>query len=793
MNSKQSKLPIFRQFLWLFFMQPITLHYRLKAGGIENPNATLQALWFAQNANCSVKRHYIKYLLGLWFLIMPVVTVMVASFVLGIFIYVLPGYTIDFEKWTIGVASGIVIGMASGVAIGMAVGVIVGIAVGVTFSVVGSVAFGVAFGVIGGVTGGVTGGMAFGVAVGVVGGAAVGIAGGVVISVVFGMVFGVAMGVANGMSVAFGVAGGVAVGVAVGVAAGVAVSVGSVAVSMKIGVAVFMAISVAVSLCLLIFLFRLPLYPLEVIGQIFFYFRQKSSEQITLHRVPVLHHELSYLPHPWLASHILLNTEHDLQLVKQVIAACRIAPGQRRAGEIALTQLQAQELVQDLQHNRFTQIVELKGKWLPGVEGAAAPLLAIRELARYLQAAHATRLPYHSLQHLQRAQQQYQALENQLLTDLSPLADALKATLPTWHQRITQLRQETEELARQFLPNPFRTGDPLSPESGQEVFRGRKGLVQLIESLLVDSQQRISIALLGPRRTGKSSLLKMLPLLLPDTVSIFFDLQDNPIDSPASFFKALAQRAQEQAQRDRRLTLPPLPDGTPFEAGSQWLQQLDNLAIQQRILICIDEFERLENTFPGERRELLQLMGLFRATIQHRQRVRLLVAGVAPFDELDSLWSDHFINLREVRIGHLDKITALELLTKPIPEFPPLAIPTVIAEKIFARSGGLPYLLQLYGSLLIEQLNAEKRQQSQLSDLEIVEEQVLEQATYYFRNTVQSAPVEAQAILLKLAEGDFPVEIDKRTRRWLQRRCLLTAADRLAIPVLGTWISREQG
>jgi len=119
--------------------------------------------------------------------------------------------------------------------------------------------------------------------------------------------------------------------------------------------------------------------------------------------------------------------------------------------------------------------------------------------------------------------------------------------------------------------------------------------------------------------------------------------------------------------------------------------------------------------------------------------------------------------------------------------------PTIIAEEIFARSGGLPYLLQLYGSLLIEQLNAEKRQQSQLSDLEIVEEQVLEQATYYFRNTVQSAPAEAQAVLLKLAEGDFPVEMDKCTRRWLQRRCLLTKKDQLAIPVLGTWISREQG
>ncbi len=146
----------------------------------------------------------------------------------------------------------------------------------------------------------------------------------------------------------------------------------------------------------------------------------------------------------------------------------------------------------------------------------------------------------------------------------------------------------------------------------------------------------------------------MLPALLPDTICVFFDLQDNPTDSPTSFFRALAQQAREQAQRDRRLELPMLPDGPPFEAANQWLQQLETLQGTYRILLCVDEFERLEDLFPGDKRELLQLMGLFRATIQHRRRVRLLVSGVAPFDELGNLWSDHFINVREIRLGHLD-------------------------------------------------------------------------------------------------------------------------------------------
>ena len=396
-------------------MQPITLYHRLQACGIANPNATFLALWFAQDANRLIKRQYVRYLLKLLFFIMPIVTVITALLVLDICIYLLPEeYVINFERWAEGVAYGVVGGMAVGVVEG------------------------VAFGVEEGVAGGVVYGVTFGLAFSLVGGVAVGMAGGVAVALAVSVAFGLA-GSVMAVSVARGVAGSVADGVVGGVIVGVVVSV---AVGVVGGVAVGVAVGVVISLCLLIFFFRLPLYPLEAIGQIFFYFKQKAFGQMTLHRVPVLYHELSYLPHPWLASHILLNAEPDPQLVKQVIAACRIAPGQRRAGEWALAQLQAQEVVQNLQRRRFEQLVELQGEWLAGVEGAAAPLLTIRELARYLQAAHATTLPDHGWQHLQRAQQHYQALKNQLVTDHSPLADALQASLPIWDRQITQLLEK---------------------------------------------------------------------------------------------------------------------------------------------------------------------------------------------------------------------------------------------------------------------------------------------------------------------------------------------------------------
>jgi hypothetical protein len=86
-----------------------------------------------------------------------------------------------------------------------------------------------------------------------------------------------------------------------------------------------------------------------------------------------------------------------------------------------------------------------------------------------------------------------------------------------------------------------------------------------------------------------------------------------------------------QARRERRLTLPDAPPGPPMEALGAWFEQLERLdlsgAAVGRILLCIDEFERWEGFFPDDRRALLQLLGLLRATIQHRRRLRVLIAG----------------------------------------------------------------------------------------------------------------------------------------------------------------------
>lgn len=786
-------------------MQPITLHYRLKACGIENPDTPLLKLYRTRGESSVVQKRYALEMLGVLFLVTPFASL----FTLILFNQM--GYPIDFTRWLIGIAIGIIFGITFSISFGTVVGIAVGVAVGVAssvafdlaFSVIGGVAFAVAsgvaysmtYGIAGSVVGGVTFGTAFGIAIGVgitflsgtpiqiADGIALGAASGLAFSMAVGVVYGVTFGTAYDTTsgILYGIVGGIGVGVGVGVAAS---TTQEIAISLQVGIAGGSAFGILFILAYC----RLPFYLFEIIWQISCFILSSIFNQRTLRFTPVLYHDLSYLPHPLLAKHILVEAEQAPKLARCVLNACAVAPGQRRAGKIALISLQASELEAMIKQRQFRPIIELQGQWLPGIKSASPILLAFRDIARYLQAADTAMTAFHSLQHVKHAKQALDELKIYLLGDTSSSAQALKTIVPTWEIVIAQLQSEILSISNKELPNPFRAGEPLTPEQGQEVFRGRKHLIKQIESLLVDPNQSVSIALLGPRRCGKTSLLNMLPAMLPDAVCVFFDLQDNPINSAFAFFQALAQRAQEQAHRDRRLELPSLPGGDPFEAARRWLEMLDQLAGERRILICIDEFERLEDLFRGERQELLTLMGLFRATIQHRRRVRLLISGVAPFDELDNLWSDHFINLREIRMSNLAETTALMLLTRPIEDFPEQAIPLLVARIILARTGGQPYLIQLYGSLLIQYLNEIKEKRARITDLEIVEERVLEQATYYFRNTIQVAPPSAKKALEMLATGEA-VEIDKYTRRWLQRRCLLTDDDKLLIPVLGTWIN----
>ncbi|MBU1665201.1 MAG: ATP-binding protein, partial [Gammaproteobacteria bacterium] len=492
-------------------------------------------------------------------------------------------------------------------------------------------------------------------------------------------------------------------------------------------------------------------------------------------------------PHPFLARHIVASADADPELVARVLEACRIAPGQRRVGEKALAELQARELAGLARRRAFSAAVELQGRWLPGKDTDNALLKTLAEAARFFAAAQGSTSPYLARQHLDTAEQKVAGIDNQRLASKETLAGFLPDTLAAWRAVLAEMRAENQQAAAEQLPNPFITVNPLSnaQPAATDLFRGREAIIRQVETLLGGDQA--SLALIGPRRCGKSSLINMFKVWLPDTQVVLFDLQDNSAGTPAGFYRALAEQTRRQAYQDRRLGLPVFPEGAPIEALRAWLDELEAFPGVDRFLICIDEFERLPKLFPGKEQDLLQFMGLLRATIQHRRRVRLLVAGAAPFNELDRLWSDHFINLREIRIGYLDAPTCVGLLTRPVEKFPADAVPEEVARAVVARTGGQPFLVQLYGSLLVDRLNEAKRKTATLDDVEPVEQEVLDQASNYFRNLWGDLPPAAHPVLRALDAGQS-ARADAATQHWLRRRLIVSEEGVLLVPVFARWV-----
>jgi hypothetical protein len=100
-------------------------------------------------------------------------------------------------------------------------------------------------------------------------------------------------------------------------------------------------VGVALVAGFLLFCFRLVLWPLEALLQAGLFAVERLTGRPTLAWTPVLWHDLSYLPLPFLAPHVMLAARDDVGTVRRVVASCFIAPGQRSIGRVLQKRLKS--------------------------------------------------------------------------------------------------------------------------------------------------------------------------------------------------------------------------------------------------------------------------------------------------------------------------------------------------------------------------------------------------------------------------------------------------------------------
>ena len=682
-SAKKANLPAAPGLLRLgklLLFQPFHLRRLLEKWGFE-ADAKIRSYW--QRRNEPQVRLFIRRS-ALWqFVIGPTfaLAVSVALSLLGVSIS----------------STGVIAGILSGVAFGMVIGGIESVAEGTVF--------GVAFGVCGGV--------GAGVGVGDTGDGSEGI-------IFFGAAFGVAVGTAfsAGASIVRGVPVVISRNITTAVTIGVVFGAGAgVILGAAVGVIVGTGISVAILISALGFYFWLGAAPTTLILRLLARVCQNTSQLSGA--LPHLHHDLLYLPLPGLRGFLLQLAEEDPERAETVIAYTATSVGQRRIAKSVLIELQARALEKAARDRLFARAQTLDFAFLPSPDDleefsslrmfmAAAKDLAVRGNQRQRRLG------------LDRAQRSLAKFHGSTTAkNTGPLRRRLLPTAQLWVEVVKdeQARLEQEIKANPEVPTPFIAGPPVKPSipDSESLFKGRDDLIDLLDHDFGPDRRGL-VLVTGQRRMGKTTLRHWLdPRLGTGTRVVDIDLQ------------SLSGAVHREAPHRMILEViaaafpdnPAPPDTARWAPGLAWLQELESTLGDLRLLVVIDEIERVQDGI-DEGWCTADVLDFLRAAGDSLERTRFLLLTAYPLHHLGAHWVDRLISVTARTVSYLDPTSARELLEHPIPDFPKIYPPGGV-ERILEQTNGHPYLLQKTGDELCRLLNARKAYGRPATDSELTE------------------------------------------------------------------------
>jgi hypothetical protein len=182
------------------------------------------------------------------------------------------------------------------------------------------------------------------------------------------------------------------------------------------------------------------------------------------------------------------------------------------------------------------------------------------------------------------------------------------------------------------------------------------------------------------------------------------------------------------------------------------------------------------------------------------------MSGAHTLEGLPPLWSNYFINTRMLKVGPLQEADALELITRPIPDFP-LTYDEDALALLVSETGCHPNWLQFTCREVVERMNAADSFHAARQDVEAALEKLPHvlagdfkdlwegrDSTELFRSFLKTvakdeAVEEAKLDKLKQNEAEF-----NRTRDFILRRDMLiyeNGAYRFRAALLGRWVAKQ--
>ncbi len=277
------------------------------------------------------------------------------------------------------------------------------------------------------------------------------------------------------------------------------------------------------------------------------------------------------------------------------------------------------------------------------------------------------------------------------------------------------------------IPNPYVVGIPL--RAGSRMFFGREDVMEFLLEQLT-AAHRNNLVLIGPRRTGKSSLLKQLPLRLGDDfLPVYLDGQALALDPGLPAFLHAVATEISLALEERGWKIP-APDLAAFSENPTALFENIFLASVRRglgerhLLLLLDEFEELES---ATRRGSLDasIFSFLRHLIQHVENLSVIFCGTHRLEELASDYWSVLFNISLYRhIGFLSREEAMRLIQEPVAEYG-MRCDDLALDKIWRVTAGHPYFLQLICHSLVNRHNRQRRSYVTVADVNASVEEIL--------------------------------------------------------------------
>ncbi|MCL6510237.1 MAG: AAA family ATPase, partial [Anaerolineae bacterium] len=438
--------------------------------------------------------------------------------------------------------------------------------------------------------------------------------------------------------------------------------------------------------------------------------------------------------------------------------------------------------------------------WLPTpLPRGFSPFFAeFVDVSRGVRAAMQATSPYRQSQELARQINLLQSIQDRLAaggdtgeaTTFGGIANRWLGLLQALRQSLEARAKETEEIPQVYVP-----ASALEPDLAGALFRGREDIFRQIEDLVRVSQPQ-TLLLHGGRRAGKTSTLNYLPRrITPDVLPLKVDLQGVVVaQTLAGLAEQLAtQAARAGQQQGVMLKMPDVNDfrEDPFPALERWMDGVEKTVGRKRILLCLDEYERL-----GEFVEAFNNrapLNFLRYVIQNRRRWIVLLSGSHLLDELPGYWSDYLINTRPIRVSYLDRQAAQSLIVSPVDGFPDIYAPETV-DAILELTRCQPYLVQLACYEIVERLNLARRKRASPDDLQAVVPVMFERGSEYFREFWESLADEERSILRRLARDERLDDVADGTLLRLVRKEIIERRDglyRFQVPLIQRYVSAE--